>query len=342
MRLVQLNTVLSSLLSSNPSEELVRDFVYVCRNIAYSYLQVKIYNGKLDVRQFGIPVDDLALDCIAPLFHRDAHHRFVELDHYFKRNDLRKKSPEELLSMTRRLVLGMVNEELFRIYKESDPSLSNAIRNIKIHLKFSRVLVPVVRNNETWVQALTADDQAELLPILPSELLEAQLYAKMERHCRIPRILELAAEILGEQDQYQQRYPLLGLAFIVRSLVIRASSIAVEATENSPALSGEEIRNYIHSTIERTRTSLSSSYVAKGKVTLETFELYFDCIGDILEAEYVSNDWADLSYYDIIHKRAKRLSQSEYRKNHRIYLEYLAKLTRGNFLESIKNELLTE
>ena len=83
-------------------------------------------------------------------------------------------------------------------------------------------------------------------------------------------------------------------------------------------------------------------YVEKGKLNADTFDLYFDCINEILEAEYILNDGMDLTYYDIMRKRVRAMSIAEYRANHRVYLEYLSKLTRMNLLDSFRKELLPQ
>ncbi len=340
IQLVQLDKIIPSLLSPNPSQKHVRDFVYLCRDVAFAYLQMKVHRGKLDPNHFGISLEDLALDCVAPLFERNEYRRFIELASYFGNSNFTTMSSEELLGLTRRLVFSKVNEELFRLYKEHDPSLSNIIRNIRNALKFSRTLIPVVRNNETWIQLFHPDSILEGLPILPAEIIEARLLAQLARRNDLRHILDLLAEILSEQDLYQKQYPLVGMAIIIRSLIVRSSWTSAELGDNSADLSTDEISRFIQLSIQKTRTSMKGSYIGKGKLNEKTFDSYFDCIAEILEAEYILNDGMDLSFYDVMHKRAAEMSVSEYRCHHRVYLEYLTKLTRINFLESIKRELM--
>ncbi|HTP13329.1 MAG TPA: hypothetical protein VMM37_06845, partial [Bacteroidota bacterium] len=184
--MIQLERIIPSLLSPKPSEGDLRDFVYCCRNLAHSYLKTKVNRGKLDPAQFGIPLEDLALDCIAPLFARNDRGRFIELAGYFGTRSLLAASREELFGATRRLVFSKVSEELYRLYREHDPSLSHIIRNIKIALRFSRTMIPVVQNNELWVQPYRTLHAQEIAPLMPSEIIEARLAAHLGQRYTLP------------------------------------------------------------------------------------------------------------------------------------------------------------
>ncbi len=337
---IPLEKIIPSLLSSRPSDEDVKEFVYLCRNLAHAYLKTKVSRGKLDPAQFGIPLEDLALDCIAPLFGRNDRGRFNELANYFGDQAHAKASREDLLGATRRLVFSKVSEELFRMYREHDPSLSNIIRNIKIALRFSREMIPVVQNNEQWIQPLHAVHAQEGLPLMPPELIEARLTAYLDRRYDLPHVLHCIADVLGHQDLYQKRYPLIGGAIVIRSLMVRSLTFADSTVVHPDAeISPEEVGQFIRASIQKTRTAMRSSYVARGKMSEKTFDIYFDCVKEILDAEYIPNDGSEVSYFDVLQKRLTRLDATEYRTQHRVYLEYLVRLTRLSLLESLKSEL---
>jgi hypothetical protein len=307
--------------------------------MATAYLRMKVKGGRLDPDAFGVSVDDLALDCVADFFERDQGGRFIEIVRYYGKGNGLLLSQEELLGATRRLVFSKVNEGLFRLYKENDRSLSNTIRNVKNALRYSDTLFTVVRNNEIWIQPLGPDPASEGLPLIPSELVEGRLLAQSNFRSSLRELMDIFAELLSEQEFYQRQFPLVGLALALRSMMVRTSVPPMEVTAESPDLTQEELRTFVQSSIDRTKASMKPSYVGKGKLSDERFNLYFDCIGEILEAEYVFNNGLDLCYYDILRNRLGTLSQVHYGNHHRVYLEYLAKLTRRNFLESIRNEL---
>jgi hypothetical protein len=307
--------------------------------MAAAYLRMKVKGGRLDPDAFGVSLDDLALDCVADFFERNPSGQFVEIDRYYGSVDAVSLSHEELLGATRRLVFSKVNEGLFRLYKENDRSLSNTIRNIKNALRYSGKLHTVVRNNELWIQLLDPVSALEGFPLLPSELIEAPLMAHSNHRNTLRDHLDLFADILREQESYQRQYPLVGLAVVIRSMNIRALPTSMESSEESPDLTQEELRTFVRTSIDRTKAIMRPSYIGKGKMSAERFDLYFNCVGKILEAEYVFNDGLDLCYFDILRNQLGTLSQSQYGNHHRVYLEYLAKLTRKDFLRSVRTEL---
>ena len=334
-----LGQIIPPLLLPNPSHERVREFVYLCQRMASAYLRVKVRSGRLDPNTFGISLDDLALDCVAELFERSSDGRFTELTNYYGPLQIPSSSHADWLGATRRLVFSKVNEGLFRLYKENDRSLSNTIRNLKNSLRFSRTLFPVVKNNETWIQLAEQEPSTESAPLLPSELIEAQMLSESGHRRSLRGLLDIFAAILREQDGYQKQYPLVGLALIVRSVNVRTSAVPEEANEEDMPFTCDEVKRFVASSLRRTKDTLHPSYVEKGKLDQRTFDLYFECVSDILNAEYVSDDGIDLTYYETLRKRIAKLSESQYRKQHRVYLEYLAKLTRRNFLNLMRREL---
>jgi hypothetical protein len=307
--------------------------------MAFSYLRLKVRSGRLNPDAFGCSLEDLALDCIADLFERDQSGRFIELVEYYGALDCPSPSHDQLLAQTRRLVFSKVNEGLFRQYRDNDRSLSNTIRNLKNGLRFSRTLFAAVWNNETWVQLLHPRPEAGGLPLLPAEIIEARLLSVAGHGSNLRDLLNEFAAVLNEQDLYQRQYPLIGLAVVLRSVISRTSSIPSDVSTEETDLAPEEIRQFLEASIQRTKSVMERSYIGKGKLGKDTLDLYFDCINDILELDYVASDGVDLSYYDIAQKHLGTMSLAQYKTNHRVYLEYLAKLTRKEFLRSIKKEL---
>ncbi len=315
--------------------------MYVCRNLAYGYLQAKVHRGKFDPSYFGVSLEDIALDCVAPLFRRGDDGRFTKLVNYFSPLDLATLTDAELVGATRRLVFSKVNEELVRLYKESDPSLSMVIRSIKYALKYSHRLIPVVRSNEYWIQIPDSRPEEDVLPVMPAEILETALLARLERRTDFRHILGLVAEVLSNQDLYQKQYSLVGAAVVIRSLMVRSYWNPTETEGDGEQFMPGEIDRFIRESIQRTKSSLTRSYLEKGKLSASLFESYFNTVSDILEAEFISNDGMELTYFESLQRHLTDLHQEEYLSRHRIYLEYLVKLTRMNFLESVKREIIT-
>ena len=302
-------------------------------------MRVKVRSGRLDPDAFGISLDDLAMDCVADFFERDAAGHFVEIASYYKYRDFSLCSQEELLGATRRLVFSKVNEGLFRLYRDNDRSLSNVIRNLKGALRSSKKLIAATRTNEWWIQIRDLPSTSEGLPILPPELVESRLIAETSHPLHLRDLLDAFAETLLHQDVYQKQYPMVGFAVIVRNLLFHSYLSAEEQNDEATHFTSDEVKEFARSSIARTKVSMRPSYVANGKLSERTYNIYFDCIGDILEAEYVRHDGINLTYYEILRNRLGSLSEPLYKERLRVYLEYLARLTRKDFLGSIKSEL---
>ncbi len=335
----QLKTLISSLLAENPTPEVIRDYVYLCRNMAAAYLRVKVSRGRLDPTLFGVSLDDLALDCVADLFERDHVGQFPEVKSYYDSLPAADPTEEMLFGATRRLIFSKVNERLFELYREHDRSLSKVIRNIKIGLRTHRKLFMFEKNNEVWVGTADSLRRAESLPLPPSEIVEARLFAEVHTFWNVRNLLDAFGGFLDTQDLYRKQYPLVGLALIFRSLLQRTDVVNGAVAIDPDGLTTDEIQEFLLASLEHVHNSMRPSYVGKGKLDEHMYDIYFNSIRDILESEFIKNDGNRNSYFEVLKARMATLDEAEYMKNHRTYLEYLAKLVRKEFLESVSHEL---
>ncbi len=335
----QLRVLIPSILADNPLPETIREFVYCCRNMAAAYLRVKISRGRLDPAMFGVSLDDLALDCVADLFERDRVGRFVELESYYRPITTLFTSEEMWFGATRRLIFSKVNEGLFELYRDHDRSLSNVIRNLKIGLRSHRGLFTFERNGEVWVRTADQPNGAGVFPLIPSEMVEAHLLASTDRQRNVRDLLDAFADLLQTQGIYRRQYPLIGLALVCRSVLQRADPVIDAIAIDPSGLTTEEVQEFMDASVERVQSLMKHSYIEKGKLDEPLYDLYFDSIRDILNNEFVRNDGIRASYYQILKARIPKLTEEDYTDKHRTYLEYLAKLARKEFLESISHEL---
>jgi hypothetical protein len=339
LTVTQLKKIIPSLLARNPAPEVIREFVYLCRNMAAAYLRVKIAQNRLDPDFFGVSVDDLALDCVANLFERDREGQFLELRRYYQSLSSSCTCEEDLFAKTRRLVFSRVNESLFELYKEHDRSLSNVLRNLKIGLRSHRRLFTYENGSDLWVRTADSIDRTGTLPLLPSEMIESQLLANTDSRRTTKDLLDAFAELLQTQDVYRKQYPFVGLAFILRFILQRTDIVTDAVAIDPEGLTTEEVREFLHASVDRIHDSMRRTYLDNGKLDRRTYDLYFDTINDILESEFIRNDSVRLLYYDFLKVHLPDLCETEYMLEHRNYLEYLAKLARKEFLESISQEL---
>ncbi len=148
---MELKPLISSIISKNPSPGSINEFIFLCRKIALVHLRRKIASGRLSLDFFRATLDDLALDTVADLFNRDETGKFVQLEAYFEGLSIEESSGEDLLTYTRRLVCSRVNQNLFRLYHENDPSLGKILRNVKLAVGALQNFTVVERFNEQCI-----------------------------------------------------------------------------------------------------------------------------------------------------------------------------------------------
>ncbi len=190
---------LSAILSGTYTDINLKHIVGLCHAFAVASINSKIAGGTLRREFIGMNSRDIAFDCIADLFQRGENSTMVQLQTHFKRINFDTASNQELLTHFRRLVFSKVNNGLFRIYNEVDPSLGKIIRNIKLVVGALRNFEEVERLGESCVCPSLVSKLAER-PQMDLEILEKGLrrYADGTEH-----ILDLMAKLslyFSEQD----------------------------------------------------------------------------------------------------------------------------------------------
>jgi hypothetical protein len=331
---MHLKPILSSLLSDAPSWLCVKDFANLCHKMAVVYLRKKDRNPAF----CGLSLDDLASDCIADLFQRDARGVFVKLVSYFAAPAWESQSEDELLGATRRLVFSQINQALYRIYRETDPSLGKLLRNLKNAIKSSSLVALVQRQGETWICLTPENGAAASLPAMSPEFLEAHLTASLRGEADLKQVLALLVEILNGQHDYRKSYPLTGLALIIRAAFTHLNAALEQESNGHDKFAAAEIEKMITASVQTVKANMHPAYVEKRKIHTDAYNLHFLAIHDMLAAEYVQNDGCSRSYFDYLRQHFELLTREEYQKLFRCHFEYLAKLTRQELLRQLKKE----
>jgi hypothetical protein len=333
---LHLKQVIFQIISAEASPDAVRKFIEESHKIALICLKQKVRSGRLAPHFFKIGLDDLALDCIADLFRRDECGTFHQLISYYSPLISPTSTEEELFMLTRRLIFGKVNQELFRLYSDEDPGLSKIIRNLKRSIKFVPQLLAERREGEVWVYLDSSDRD---LPFMPAEYMEARLSEHIAI-CRSFRgILTAFSEVLAGQSEYRKIYPLTGLAIICKTLFGTLSDYPPVTGSEEVSLYPEEIDLYIEESIRFVRQKAQKEYIDKGKLSSARYNRYFPAIREILIAQYVHDNGFEKSFYEYLISHMPNLTPEVYKSEHRSIFEYLVKLTRQRLLKNIRYEL---
>ena len=328
---------IASVVSTQPDRLAVRALVDQSYRFAFAYLRQKVRRGRLRPDLFGLPLEDLALDCFADLFERSEDGRFEQIATYFESIQWQDLRDEELYMALRRLVFSKVNDGLFQRYRGTDASLAKIIRNIKNAVKANPGFSLVRHKRELWLVAGGEGTVLTSLPTAPSEILEAFLASQLSRSDELRAVVATFTQFAEEHPFYTNGYPLTAFAQSLRAAYVCVGEAS--APDEEPGYLTYEVEQAIDSTTCSVKSDMHSSYVAKGKVNVPVFEAYFSAVRDILNAQFISNAPPVDSYFDALKSYMPELSKPYYRQEHRYRLEYLAKLSRGRLVNYLKDEL---
>jgi len=307
-----------------------------CQIIALAYLKMKVKSGNSFITSLGTTLDDLALDCIADLFERDEKGRLLHFESYFAKDQLSELSEIELQSRLRRLVFSKVNDGLFRNIGIYDMSLSKIIRNLKLAAdKQGLSIKRVDGDNELLFNCDLSDHRSR--PMIPPEFLEIRLTHRINLNMETPDVLSVLTEIFLEQRVYQQKYPIVQLARIVRrSSINLQDKPKAHITTQSLTISKDKLNQLLHEAIDGCSVCFKKSYIDKEKIDRNTLDKYLSCIKGILQHHYVTDSENGDSYYDHFKILFPDVSKEEYREDHRQYLEYMVKKVRQDLFYKVK------
>lgn len=326
------------LLSDAPSREVIESIILESHRLAQALLRKRVRHGQLSTSFFDLSIEDLALDCIADLFERDARGRFPQLRSYFTSVSWQKLDEAGLHIALRRLIFSQVNDGLFRRYRQADPNLSKIIRNLKIAARSNPDGALISRNGQTW---LIADPDGRLngRPLAPPELVDIHLTSFIEGTVEMPTILAGMIACFREWPHYANGYPLVQLAKAVRSSLIRLQAVEQHReTATDRALLSDEVQRAIAWAVEKVKADLHATYVANKKVDAATFDHYFRAVQDVIQHEYVAETGSATSYHEALQRYLPDLSMAAYRREHRNKFEYIAKKCRSELVNALSTE----
>jgi hypothetical protein len=332
-----LRETLISVIDETPTRGSVRELVRQFHTFATVYLKSLVHRGRIRPHHISLSLPDIAVDCIAPLFERDASGRFPQLHRYYTRLNWRDRSPEELAAHTRRLICSSVHQGVRHIWRDNDHSLANILRNLKAGVLKSDTLHLVEDGGETWV--VCGNGRSRDLPEMTQEYLDAHISPFVASESTIPHILERLGEFLGEEIHYCRRVPLVMLAVTIRFATARAVAEHDEADKSWNSLSRQEIEDYIDAAVARVNRNMAATYVDTGKTDSAHFAAYLTAVRRLLICRYAHNDGEKVTLYSLLAECIRDLSKDAYRECHRNKLEYLFHCAEKDLLGSVRKVL---
>lgn len=340
MRTSSIGHTVRMIISDVPGEEETRSMARLCERIALVYLSGKLSKGRLDPERFGLTLNDLATDSVADLFQRTPEGQYRSFKRYFCPIKDHLVTDAEYLGALRRLLFNHINQHLFRLHREFDPSLGKIIRNIKLAVKRIRHLHLGEVLGEPWIldaEDLKSDHEGVLMP---PEVLERMLAPALCGNGTMIHALEEFRSLLVESPSYRKAYPLVGLGLVLRRIMSHLGDLEqVPETRLDRGLTVEDIRSQVSASVGQIRQSMLETYVTKEKMSPETYNGYFAALRNLFNERYAGEDGVDLSYFDFLNSAIGPMDRGEYMRKHRVRFEYLAKLTRRELIRRIEKDL---
>jgi hypothetical protein len=299
---------------------------------ARAYLRQKKSLGNL-MHTLYPNLDGLAVDCIASLFNH-SDDRLLKLRRYFEDKALDALDDSDCLIHLRRLSMSLVNQGIYDNFKQIDPSLAKIIRNIK----------GAIKQESDWVsyhpdtKEIQFGEANNVSVLIPEELLEIKVEQRWSRQPSIKHWLQAGYESLGDQWDYSSCYPLIGFAFIIRTLSVKlAIQDHIEVDPVKLADVGY-LTQVVHQSVFNVFQSIRESYIKAGKMGAKEIDTYEEIVKSILVHTFVEgNEHAESQYEHCTHYMPG-LEYEEFRTSVRKRLEYFIQLCREAFVDSVRKD----
>jgi hypothetical protein len=299
------------------------------------HLKSKQGAGLLHTSLLGLPVKDLAIDCIADLFRSLPGEGYVQLTAYFSSLSIETMTDQALLSHLRRLVYAKVNENLARLYAANDSSLAKILRNIHLTVRSLKNFEERERFGEPCLVPSSCDPLTDH-PAFDRDTLENLVMESAEWPRNVPQALASLAKYLREQTDHCRVVPVMTVAFIIRSMFARSEVREVIDTGGEDAFLQKDIQKIITSCLKRLRDRMEKYYLEKKQVKKELYDVYLEVVRDLLVSRFVHGNSYELSLYKSLGKQLGSLGRQEYVHCHRSTLEYLYSMAQEDTVKELK------
>ncbi|MBI5475393.1 MAG: hypothetical protein HY964_01490 [Ignavibacteriales bacterium] len=309
--------------------------IAVSHTLANSFLASKTTAGTL-ASTYGMSTSDLAYDCIADLFQKDADGNYIQLLSYFKGLPITTAKQEEVLAHLRRLVFSKVNQGIYRLYSEADPSLAKIIRNIKIAVNVLKNYDEVEKFGESSLVP-SACNPLEHLPPIDKDLLEQRISAITTGRELVPELMAKLSLYLREQNEHCRVIPIVTVAILFRSIYNCRQDLPNQVVMEDVELIASDTSATIKNVCEDIKNKNQIKYVGEGKISEEMFEKYFIVLEEELREKFIGKNGHDFSLYESLKKLSPDLTKEDYKKNHRNKIEYLLKQVNKEAVKRLKD-----
>ncbi len=316
---------LRAVLNGKHGQGEVNDLVRVCHALAIPYLRKRLNGDVILKKTLELDTRDFAFDCVADLFAYADSGQFPHFQAYFAAYPVERLTEEETLSHLRRLVFSHVNQGIFRLYNEVDPSLGKVLRNIKLALQQFQALIVIERFGVPYLAPSDGDLMLQFR-ILEADELESGLRSYLRGTENIPVMLGKLALFLQERPDVSRVVPLSMVGMVFRSIYMSRTENEEPAELVGERMEIDRLAEVIRSAVEKTRERMTVQYLRKKRINPALLDTYFVVIEKRLNLTF-SGDGYEKGLRELLNEELARMTDIEYRTRHRSRLEYLSRLT---------------
>ena len=325
-RVSKIRDSLTAALGGSYNDSQLNDVVKLCHAFAFGSIEDKLKHGSLSEEFVGLNRRDIAWDCIADLFQRDENGGIVRLKAYFDGVQIEGISDEELLSHFRRLVFSKVNDGLFRIYQQVDPSLSKIIRNVKFVVSTLHNYDEMEKLGEHCI-CPSFVERRDHLPAIETDLLEKEMRRRAHGTERIPDLMAKLSLFLRQQDEYCRVVPLTIVARVFRAIYTEPPDMKQAEPLVEDDMLIEDAEQIIKQACHEVESKMAPKYAIRKSIHTDFIESYFCVIEGTLVERLLSHDGKSTPLFARMRTYFPDLKRNEYEKRHKRVLEYLLKLS---------------
>jgi hypothetical protein len=360
MKDLKLTQLVISIISGEYTQAQLVQFINLAQKISLSYLKYQEVTGKRisgERVETEVELEDMAIDCIAELFSSDGSAIFPQLVRYYqsKFEENACMTDQDVLILTRRLVVRKTKQELSRIFRERDPEGAKIVRNIKVAIRSSEKLHAFRDMGKEYVfykNGLHLDNPADSVetvlqylrknnPPIPEDHLHSRFLNLYNPSDSVSASINKLLESIHSLQDYQNFLPIEKIVKLIRGVKFDAFRDNLRLDDNVPTpldhLESKEIESFISLVMEIIWGKIETQYLRTGKLSYEKADIYNKALRDVLFDLIQKKD--NSSYYRNLKYYLPELTQREYRQYERSVFEYLAKVAKREFRKYLK-ELL--
>jgi len=265
-----------------------------------------------------IPLEDIAIDAIAPLFTRNDRNEFYILKNTFNSWVPPVKSEEEALFLFNTIIANRVEQHITLVLKEADPFFAKIFESINYYYKKENLS----KINYFGIVYIVEDANLRV----DKNVIKPHEFDKLPGDLLVDKklLFKNLFNFLKENTEYLPAIPLNSLVQKIKK-INAANFIFEELTEN--ATDSVELEELVSLGLSSANDKLNNFYVLKGKLSNEEAEFFSKALADM--ADDLKNGGIKHGLFEYLDPYTENLSRENYHSKYQNIIEYLLKVMKS-------------